>query len=292
MAARTRKPAARRLAKEINRYEGDVLPDVSSRPRQPKAAPPILARDNITDLVDYLSKAEIASSLGRDYAKVFSEASDKATLNGDTKVSVNHIREALKENPGAINSLDRSLIKGRPAFDVAFEWYQQWYAKSTTPLTVEEKTRRKQRSAISRDVNKQFTGCITKQVEDHAPELLQTCLVDYDNPELKYERYRNLHRKDVTDIAYLKELEQGHPNRAALIKPRGHIAHLPAALREYLNDNYDQYVDHEREIKALRKYMSQVRENHGKELRRESSRKRRLVPENDAMVIYDEDDGI
>jgi uncharacterized coiled-coil DUF342 family protein len=77
----------------------------------------------------------------------------------------------------------------------------------------------------------------------------------------------------------LKELDAGNVKRAALIKPKNNIRNLPVAMRDYLDNNYDEYHDYERELKSLRKYMTALRENRSKELHRSSSaQKRRLSP--------------
>jgi hypothetical protein len=118
-----------------------------------------------------------------------------------------------------------------------------------------------------------------KQVEDQNPEILDSCLIDYDNPVEQYERYRNIPKSDLRQIAFLKELDAGNVKRAALIKPKNNIRNLPVAMRDYLDNNYDEYHDYERELKSLRKYMTALRENRSKELHRSSSaQKRRLSP--------------
>lgn len=275
MAAQ-RSASTRKLAKEISRYEGDTLPSFAERKETKKKQLPVLSRSDVTELVDYLTRSEIETGLGRAFSAIYSHPSDQAMLDGDPKVTIAHIRRAVKDDSQAVATLDGTLIKGRPVFDVAFERYQRVYTKSITPVSAEQKLRAKQRGAINRDVNRQFDGCIFKRVEETAPELISECLVDYDNAEAKYDRYRNVHKKDLRTVSYLKEPEQGHRNRAAVIKPRNHISDLPQALRTYLDDSYSDYLHYEKEMKALRKLLSATRESRSKELHREQRSKRRL----------------
>lgn len=262
----------RRLRKELPPIDGDSLPDV--RPKRTatvKTEPPILGPDD-PGLIDFATKSEMEKALGRRFSRLYAQASD---LAGDEPVNVKHLRDVAKDNDDYTLALQGANVKGRRLFDTLFDRYQVWYEKRTTPPTEEQKTRRKQLGKMLSNVNKQYVGCVYREAEKRNPEILSQCVVNYDDPEEKYERYSLTPRAQLREVAYLKEIDQGHHRRAGVLKPSS-VKHLPTALRDYLESSVDDYHGYEKELKAMRKYLTQVRENHHKELASNRSIKRRI----------------
>ncbi|PRP73727.1 hypothetical protein PROFUN_16646 [Planoprotostelium fungivorum] len=87
---------------------------------------------------------------------------------------------------------------------------------------------------------KQFLGCVAK----HTP------------PEYKIVPYSGLRNS-----AYEKELNAGHTNRAAVLRPPPgmKIQHLPKGIREYVSRNPADFKDYLDEISAKTKYLSTMK---------------------------------
>ncbi|PRP87895.1 hypothetical protein PROFUN_02632 [Planoprotostelium fungivorum] len=114
-------------------------------------------------------------------------------------------------------------------------------AKPTPPeylaanTKVNDLTRQQQSKQVSWLMNKpkkQFLGCVAKHTP---PEVFQKCVEQYDDPDAKYEQYKIIPYSGLRNSAYEKELNAGHTNRAAVLRPPPgmKIQHLPKGIREY-----------------------------------------------------------
>ncbi|PRP87273.1 hypothetical protein PROFUN_01535 [Planoprotostelium fungivorum] len=104
---------------------------------------------------------------------------------------------------------------------------------------------------------KQFLGCVAKHTP---PEVFQKCVEQYDDPDAKYEQYKIIPYSGLRNSAYEKELNAGHTNRAAVLRPPPgmKIQHLPKGIREYVSKNPSEFKDYLDEISAETKYLSTI----------------------------------
>ncbi|PRP73031.1 hypothetical protein PROFUN_16964 [Planoprotostelium fungivorum] len=73
-------------------------------------------------------------------------------------------------------------------------------------------------------------------------------------------QYKIIPYSGLRNSAYEKELNAGHINRAAVLRPPPgmKIQHLPKGIREYLSRNPSEFKDYFDEISAETKYLSTI----------------------------------
>ncbi|PRP72864.1 Mature parasite-infected erythrocyte surface antigen (MESA) or PfEMP2, partial [Planoprotostelium fungivorum] len=117
--------------------------------------------------------------------------------------------------------------------------YNKYLIANTKANDLTRQQQSKQVSWLMNKPKKQFLGCVAK----HTP------------PEYKIVPYSGLRNS-----AYEKELNAGHTNRAAVLRPPPgmKIQHLPKGIREYVSRNPADFEDHLDEISAETKYLSTI----------------------------------
>ncbi|PRP73272.1 hypothetical protein PROFUN_16788 [Planoprotostelium fungivorum] len=115
--------------------------------------------------------------------------------------------------------------------------YNKYLIANTKANDLTRQQQSKQVSWLMNKPKKQFLGCVAK----HTP------------PEYKIVPYSGLRN-------YEKELNAGHTNRAAVLRPPPgmKIQHLPKGIREYVSRNPADFKDYLDEISAETKYLSTI----------------------------------
>ncbi|PRP73882.1 hypothetical protein PROFUN_16476 [Planoprotostelium fungivorum] len=193
-----------------------------------------LTRDNIIELIGFPNFSSLNEQVRQQTGKVSLPAVKKMLADNE------QFQAILDQNHGMIQQA-----------------YNKYLAANTKVNDLTRQQQSKQISWLMNKPKKQFLGCMAKHTP---PEVFQKCVEQYDDPDAKYEQYKIIPYSGLRNSAYEKELNAGHTNRAAVLRPPPgmKIQHLPKGIREYVSRNPSEFKDYLDEISAETKYLSTI----------------------------------
>ncbi|PRP74603.1 exonuclease SbcC [Planoprotostelium fungivorum] len=161
-----------------------------------------LTRDNIIELIGFTNFSSLNVQVRQQTGKVSLPAVKKMLADNE------QFQATLDQNHGM---MQQAYNKYLAANEKANELTRQQQSKQVNWLMSKPK--------------KQFLGGVAKHTP---PEVYQKCVEQYDDPDAKYEQYKIIPYSGLRNSAYEKELNAGHTNRAAVLRPSWNEDTAPA----------------------------------------------------------------
>jgi hypothetical protein len=225
-----------------NKMDYDLVKTFPVKRTEPKAFDEL----PVSKLLNYLTRDNIIELIGFPNFSSLNEQVRQQT----GKVSLPAVKKMLADNEQFQAILDQNHGMMQQA-------YNKYLAANTKANDLNRQQQSKQVSWLMNKPKKQFLGCMAKHTP---PEVFQKCVEQYDDPDAKYEQYKIIPYSGLRNSAYEKELNAGHANRAAVLRPPPgmKIQHLPKGIREYVSRNPSEFKDYLDEISAETKYLSTI----------------------------------